>query len=171
MLTSHRHLLTFMKMAEPGLFMRIMVLAAQGVFFNAMFVAYLISPRTAHRFIGYLEEEAVITYTRELEALSAGLLPEWEKMMAPEIAVRYWHMPEGHRTIRDLLLYIRADEANHRTVNHTLASISADDPNPFVSEYKADAEAKAAAQARPLPSKGLPLDSPKSTGWERHEVI
>jgi hypothetical protein len=45
-------------MAEPGWFMRVMVLAAQGVFFNAFFVSYLISPRICHRFVGYLEEEA-----------------------------------------------------------------------------------------------------------------
>ena len=29
-------------------------------------------------------------------------------------------MPEGKRTMRDLLLYIRADESKHREVNHTL---------------------------------------------------
>lgn len=95
------HLLTFLKMAEPGWFMRLMVLGAQGVFFNAMFVAYLISPRTCHRFVGYLEEEAVMTYTREIKDLEAGKLPLWEKTMAPEIAVKYWNMPEGKRTMRD----------------------------------------------------------------------
>ena len=52
------HLLTFLKMSEPGLFMRLMVLGAQGVWCNALFFAYLISPRTVHRFVGYLEEEA-----------------------------------------------------------------------------------------------------------------
>lgn len=79
---------------------------AQGVFFNAMFVAYLISPRTCHRFVGYLEEEAVLTYTREIEDLDAGRLPKWEKLEAPDIAVKYWNMPEGNRTMRDLLLYM-----------------------------------------------------------------
>ena len=111
-------------MAEPGWFMRLAVLGAQGVFFNAFFIAYLLSPRTCHRFVGYLEEEAVITYTRELKDLDAGKLPKWEKMMAPDIAVNYWNMPEGHRTMRDLLLYIRADESKHREVNHTLVCIS-----------------------------------------------
>jgi len=71
-----------------------------------MFIAYLISPRTCHRFVGFLEEEAVITYTRELADLDAGRLPKWERLMAPEIAVKYWEMPEGHRTMRDLLLYM-----------------------------------------------------------------
>jgi ubiquinol oxidase len=99
------HLLVFLKMQRPGRFMRLMVLGAQGVWCNALFFAYLLSPRTVHRFVGYLEEEAVITYTRQIEDLDAGRLPKWEKMEAPEIAVDYWQMPEGHRTMRDLLLY------------------------------------------------------------------
>jgi ubiquinol oxidase len=99
------HLLVFLKMQQPGRFMRFMVLAAQGVWCNAMFLAYLISPRTVHRFVGYLEEEAVITYTRQIKDLDAGRLPKWEKMQAPEIAIDYWKMPEGNRTMRDLLLY------------------------------------------------------------------
>ncbi|KAK8183086.1 alternative oxidase-domain-containing protein [Phyllosticta capitalensis] len=156
------HLLTFLKMAEPGPFMRLLVLGAQGVFFNAMFISYLVSPRTCHRFVGYLEEEAVITYTRELEDLDAGRLPMWEKMEAPAIAVDYWRMPEGHRTMRDLLLYIRADESKHREVNHTLANLDQKhDPNPYVAEYK--------DPAKPHPSKGI--EHLRSKGWERDEII
>ncbi len=156
------HLLTFLKMAEPGWFMRAMVLGAQGVFFNTMFIAYLISPRTCHRFVGYLEEEAVKTYTAEIEALDAGKLPAWEKMTAPDIAVKYWNMPEGKRTMRDLLLYIRADEAKHREVNHTLGNLDQkNDPNPYVSTYK-DLD-------RPHPTKGI--EHLKPVGWERSEVI
>ena len=79
------HLLTFLKMYEPGLFMRTMVLGAQGVFFNGFFLAYCISPRICHRFVGYLEEEAVLTYSRELADLDAGKLPVWSKTMAPDI--------------------------------------------------------------------------------------
>lgn len=29
--------------------------------FNALFLTYLISPKAVHRFVGYIEEEAVIT--------------------------------------------------------------------------------------------------------------
>ncbi len=46
----------------------------QGVFFNAYFLAYLLSPKTCHAFVGYLEEEAVKTYTH---ALKVGYLSEW----------------------------------------------------------------------------------------------
>ncbi|OBT85151.1 hypothetical protein VE02_05642 [Pseudogymnoascus sp. 03VT05] len=156
------HLLTFLKMAEPGRFMRLMILGAQGVFYNAFFMMYLISPRTCHRFVGYLEEEAVITYTRCIDDLDAGKLPKWETLEAPEIAIRYWNMPEGHRKMKDLLLYIRADEAKHREVNHTLGNLEQNgDPNPFVSTYID-------------PTKLHPTKSMvnlKSTGWDRKDVV
>ena len=158
------HLLTFLKMAEPGWFMRFMILGAQGVFFNSMFFSYLISPRTCHRFVGYLEEEAVLTYTLAIQDIEAGKLPKWTdpEFRVPDLAVSYWKMPEGSRSMRDLLLYIRADEAKHREVNHTLGNLKQkEDPNPFVSEYK-DA-------GKPHPSKGI--ENIKPTGWEREEVI
>ena len=110
------HLLTFMKLAEPGWFMKTMIIGAQGVFYNSFFLSYLFAPTICHRFVGYLEEEAVLTYTRAIEDIEAGKLPKWEKLQAPDIAIRYWNMPEGYRTMRDLLLYIRADEAKHREV-------------------------------------------------------
>jgi len=184
------HLLTFLKLAEPGWFMRFMVsfparlhdpfdvppiissssllillllqiLTAQGTFFNTLFLSYLVSPRTCHRFVGYLEEEAVITYTRCIADIDAGNLPLFTSTPAPDIAVRYWDMPEGKRTIRDLMLYIRADEAKHREVNHTLGNLEQRaDPNPFVSEYKNGA---------PHPSKSI--ENIKATGWEREEVL
>ncbi|KAI4185323.1 MAG: hypothetical protein LQ348_004383 [Seirophora lacunosa] len=156
------HLLTFMKMAEPGWFMKFMILGAQGVFYNGFFLSYLMSPRICHRFVGFLEEEAVLTYTRAIADIDAGKLPKWDKLEAPEIAVRYWNMPEGHRTMRDLLLYIRADEAKHREVNHTLGNLEQKtDPNPFVSEYE--------DPSKPHPNKSI--DNIKPTGWERKEVM
>lgn len=156
------HLLTFLTMARPGRFMKLMVLGAQGVFVNGMFVAYLISPRTCHRFVGYLEEEAVRTYTYAIQDIEEGRLPEWTHLEAPDIAIRYWQMPAGSRKMKDLLLYIRADEAKHREVNHTLGNLNqAEDPNPYVSEYK-DKE-------KPHPTTGIEIQKP--TGWERKDVI
>ncbi len=103
------HLLTFMKMCEPGWFMKMMILAAQGVYFNAMFLSYLVSPKICHRFVGYLEEEAVHTYTRCLNEMGPDSTPKWSdpSFQIPDMAVAYWNMPEGHRTMRDLILYIR----------------------------------------------------------------
>jgi hypothetical protein len=158
------HLLTFLKMAEPGWFMKFMILGAQGVFFNSMFLSYLISPRTCHRFVGYLEEEAVLTYTLAIQDIEAGKLPKWSdpNFRIPDLAVNYWEIPEGQRTMRDLLLYIRADEAKHREVNHTLGNLKQnEDPNPFVSSYK--------DKSVPHPGKGI--EHIKPTGWEREEVL
>lgn len=156
------HLLTFLKLAEPGWFMRLMVLGAQGVFFNGFFLSYLVSPRICHRFVGYLEEEAVMTYTRAIKELEDGHLPEWKDLEAPEIAVQYWQMPENHRTMRDLLLYIRADEAKHREVNHTLSNLNqAVDPNPYQAEYH--------DPSKDHPTRGI--DNLKATGWERKDIF
>ena len=96
--------------------------------------------------------------------IEEGKLTKWADpdFKAPDIAVDYWKMPEGSRTMRDLLLYIRADEAKHREVNHTLGNLKQDeDPNPFVSEYK--------DESKPHPSKGI--EHLKPTGWERDEVV
>lgn len=129
-----------------------------------MFISYLLSPRTCHRFVGYLEEEAVYTYSRIIKEIDAGNLPKWSspKFQIPDIAVKYWDMPEGHRTMRDLMLYVRADEAKHREVNHTLGNLEQDkDPNPFISKYK--------DESQPHPGKGI--ENHRATGWERKDVI
>ena len=41
-------------------------------------MAYVLSPKLCHAFIGYLEEEAVKTYTHVIADLDKGRLPEWE---------------------------------------------------------------------------------------------
>lgn len=84
------HLLTFMKMCEPGWFMKMMIIGAQGVFFNSLFVSYVISPKIVHRFVGYLEEEAVHTYTRCLKEIEDGSLPKWKdpEFKIPDIAIQ-----------------------------------------------------------------------------------
>ena len=58
------------------------------------------------RFVGYLEEQAVITYTDILEALDSGKLPMWKILPAPEIAVKYWRLPP-EAMMRDVILAIR----------------------------------------------------------------
>ena len=98
---------------------------------NGFFLAYIISPRFCHRFVGYLEEEAVKTYTDILKAIDQGKLVSFQNREAPEIAKSYWKLPPS-ATCRDLIMAVRADEANHRDVNHTFASISADETNPFI---------------------------------------
>eukprot|EP00123_Amoebidium_parasiticum_P022554 comp8980_c0_seq1/m.4182 comp8980_c0_seq1/g.4182 ORF comp8980_c0_seq1/g.4182 comp8980_c0_seq1/m.4182 type:complete len:337 (-) comp8980_c0_seq1:720-1730(-) len=117
------HLLTAMTMKKPGLFMRSMIIGAQGVFVTGFSLAYLLSPRFCHRFVGYLEEEAVKTYTHCLKELDAGKLPMWQNTIAPEVARNYWKLPED-ASMRDLIAQIRADEAHHRVVNHNFSDLA-----------------------------------------------
>lgn len=130
------HLLIFMNMKNPSIMFRLMVLGGQGVFFNMFFVTYLLSPRTCHRFVGYLEEEAVKTYTGLLQDLDEGHLGDWGSEAAPLIGKEYYQLPEN-AVVRDVVACIRADEANHRDVNHTFAGLDPEmDMSPFIAKYK-----------------------------------
>ncbi|KAI0056560.1 AOX, alternative oxidase mitochondrial precursor [Artomyces pyxidatus] len=124
------HLMTFMTLRNPGVFFRALILGAQGVFYNMFFLSYLISPSTCHRFVGYLEEEAVLTYTRAIEELESGRLPLWANTPAPSIAIDYWRLKDD-ATLTDVLYAVRSDETTHRFVNHSLANLDGDDVNPF----------------------------------------
>lgn len=108
------HLMTFIEVAQPTLFERMVILGVQWVFYLAFFALYLISPRTAHRIVGYFEEEAVISYTFYLKEIDEGRSPN---VPAPAIARHYWQLP-ADATLRDVVLVVRADEAHHRDVNH-----------------------------------------------------
>jgi hypothetical protein len=126
------HLLIFMQLKEPNLMFRVFVMGAQGIFFNMFFISYLISPKTCHRFVGYLEEEAVKTYTALLQDIDDGHLKEWRTEVAPTIAKGYYKLSD-QATVEDVIRCIRADEANHRNVNHKFASLDPElDPNPFI---------------------------------------
>merc|ERR1711997_67818 len=106
------------------------VVTTQFIFTGAFFLAYVIQPKFCHRFVGYLEEEAVKTYTHILEEIDAGRLPMYKGLKAPDMAIKYWNLPE-EATMRDVILAIRADEGHHRLVNHTIASMKLRDRNPF----------------------------------------
>ncbi|WP_445010096.1 alternative oxidase [Vreelandella stevensii] len=111
------HLMTFIEVAKPNRFERFLILVAQGMFFNLFFLLYLCSSKTAHRVVGYLEEEAVYSYTEYLEGIDRG---EYENIPAPQIAIDYWKLPQDAR-LRDVVIAVRADEASHRDVNHDFA--------------------------------------------------
>ena len=106
-----------MKMTQPTRFERLLVLAVQGVFFSLYFIVYLFFPRTAHRMVGYLEEEAVVSYTQFLHEVDAGRIPN---LPAPDMAIRYWSLKKEAK-LRDVVLAVRADEAGHRDANHAFA--------------------------------------------------
>ncbi|CAK9179422.1 unnamed protein product [Ilex paraguariensis] len=113
------HLMTFIEVAKPQWYERALVFAVQGVFFNTYFLAYLASPKLAHRITGYLEEEAVNSYTEFLRDLDKG---DFENIPAPAIAIDYWRLPQ-ESTLRDVVEVIRADEAHHRDLNHFASDI------------------------------------------------
>lgn len=112
------HLMTFIEVCKPTAFERFMVIAAQWVFYLFFFGLYLIAPKTAHRLVGYFEEEAVISYTHYLKEIDEG---RSANVAAPAIAIRYWDLPKD-ATLRDVVLVVRADEAHHRDVNHSFAN-------------------------------------------------
>ncbi len=113
------HLMTFVKIAKPNIIERLIIMIVQALFYNAYFFLYLFAPRTAHRVVGYFEEEAVLSYTQYLEEIDKGT---HENVPAPQLAIEYWGLPEDAR-LREVVEVIRADEAEHRDVNHGFVKI------------------------------------------------
>jgi ubiquinol oxidase len=111
------HLMTFIEIAKPNAVERLLVLVAQAIFWNLFFIIYVFFPRTAHRIVGYFEEEAVYSYTEYLREIDSGKIPNTP---APQIAIDYWKLGQG-ATLRDVVIAVREDEAKHRDVNHQFA--------------------------------------------------
>jgi len=126
------HLLTYLQLKQPGPFFRFVVWLTQGIFFNFFFFSYLVSPRFCHRLVGYLEEQAVHTYTSILQEIDTpgSALTKWKTTPAPEIAKKYWKLSDD-ASLRDVIAVTRADEAHHRDVNHSFAGLQPNQPNPF----------------------------------------
>jgi ubiquinol oxidase len=108
------HLMTFIQIAQPSRLERLLVLVAQGIFYNLFFLFYIVSPRTAHRVVGYLEEEAVFSYTEYLAGVDAG---HYDNVPAPAIAIDYWKLAPN-ACLREVIIAVRIDEAHHRDGNH-----------------------------------------------------
>ena len=108
------HLMTFIEIAKPNLLERLIIMIVQIIFYNFYFFLYLFAPRTAHRVVGYFEEEAIISYTEYLNQIDKET---HVNVPAPKIALDYWGLNKD-ATLRDVVMVIRADEAEHRDVNH-----------------------------------------------------
>ena len=111
------HLMTFIQIAQPTTFERLVIMVTQAVFYNFYFFLYLFAPKTAHRVVGYFEEEAVTSYTQYLEQIDAG---RQENVPAPKLAIDYWDLAPDAR-LREVVVAVRADEAGHRDRNHGFA--------------------------------------------------
>lgn len=129
------HLLIALNLRRPGPVFRFFVICGQGVFLTFFTTAYLVCPRYCHRFVGYLEEEAVHTYTRLIEEIDAGKLPMFSNLKAPPMAKTYYNLPPD-AMIRDVFACIRADESCHRDSNHHFADLRPDEPNTMVDHLR-----------------------------------
>jgi ubiquinol oxidase len=112
------HLMTFVELAKPNIVERLVVLLAQAIFITFYAIVYFFFPKTAHRIIGYFEEEAVRSYTEFLAEIDSGKI---ENVAAPRIAINYWKLSED-ATLRDVVIVVREDEAGHRDRNHEMAN-------------------------------------------------
>jgi ubiquinol oxidase len=141
------HLIVCMSFFEAGPFTRLVVSAGQVAMTPFLTMLYLIRPQYLHRFVGYLEETAVHTYTNIVKLTQTPgtkLHTSWKDTPAPEVAIAYWQMPADAKWV-DCLSRMLADESHHRDVNHALASMPTEklygNDNPFVHEHIADYEA------------------------------
>jgi hypothetical protein len=128
------HLLSFIKLKDPGMAFRAAVIFSQFGFGSTFFLSYAVSPKFCHRFVGYIEEEACTTYTKIIktieEAPEGSELAQWKTEVAPNIARGYWQLGE-RGTVLDLMYAVRADEAEHRDVNHTCSGLQHGQINPW----------------------------------------
>lgn len=117
------HLMFFVEITKPIWIERIIILVAQFVFWNYYFVFYVFFPKTAHRMVGYFEDEAVQSYTNYLEMIELG---EIDNINAPTLAINYYNLPTTAK-LSDMIKCVRADETHHAQINHAFA----DDPRTY----------------------------------------
>ena len=77
----------------------------------------LIFPRTAHRVVGYFEEEAIHSYEHFLHLVDSGTQ---ENIPATQLAIQYWNL-SADATLSDMIRATIIDEMAHRDVNHRFA--------------------------------------------------
>ncbi|MFL2689995.1 MAG: alternative oxidase [Gammaproteobacteria bacterium] len=111
------HLMFFIEIAKPNFFERSIVLMSQILFGLFYFFIYVFFTRTAHRMIGYFEDEAVKSYTEYLEIVESGKV---ENIPAPALAIQYYKIGSDSK-LSDLIRCVRADEEHHSETNHTYA--------------------------------------------------
>lgn len=112
------HLKTFIEITQPSMAEKALIFGAQTMFFLTFSALYITSRKTAHRLVGFIEEEAVNSYTSYLREIDERYMPNPD---APEIAKKYWGLPND-ATLRDVVIAVRADEMEHRDVNHRIAT-------------------------------------------------
>ncbi|MDA9027426.1 alternative oxidase [Gammaproteobacteria bacterium] len=112
------HLMFFIEIAKPNSIERFVVLSAQVIFGLFYLFMYVFFTKTAHRMIGYFEDEAVRSYTEYLEIVEAGKV---KNTPAPHIAINYYKLGSDAK-LSDLIRRVRADEQHHSEKNHHYAN-------------------------------------------------
>ena len=112
------HLMFFIEIAKPNMLERFLVLSAQVVFGLFYLFMYVFFTRTAHRMIGYFEDEAVRSYTEYLELVESGKV---ENTPAPHLAISYYKLGTDAK-LSDLIRCVRADAQHHSETNHEYAN-------------------------------------------------
>ncbi len=94
------------------------------MFAMQVFLGYTLSARHAHKFVGYLEEEAFRHYTELIKEIDRKGSPisHWKDAPASQEVIDYYKFDKG-ATLRDMFLMIRADELCHNEINHFFAEI------------------------------------------------
>ena len=112
------HLMFFIEIAKPNLVERFIVLFSQLLFGLFYLFMYIFFTRTAHRMIGYFEDEAVSSYSEYLKMVESGKV---ENTPAPHLAINYYQLGADAK-LSDLIKCVRADEQHHSETNHSYAN-------------------------------------------------
>lgn len=111
------HLLVYSEIAKPTILERTLIIIVQFFFCIIYGFLYLVSPKTAHRVVGYFEEEAIHSYERYLQLVHEGV---HENIAATALAKSYWKLKDDAR-LTDMIEATILDEMLHRDVNHKFA--------------------------------------------------
>ena len=112
------HLMFFIEIAKPNIIERLIVLFSQFLFGIFYLFMYIFFTRTAHRMIGYFEDEAVSSYSEYLKMVESG---EVENTPAPHLAINYYNLGSNAK-LSDVIKCVRADEQHHSETNHNYAN-------------------------------------------------
>jgi ubiquinol oxidase len=112
------HLMFFIEIAKPNMIERFLVLSSQLLFGAFYLFMYIFFTRTAHRMIGYFEDEAVSSYSEYLKMVESGKV---ENAPAPHLAISYYKLGADAK-LSDLIRCVRDDEQHHSETNHSYAN-------------------------------------------------
>jgi ubiquinol oxidase len=112
-----KHLIFFLHIAKPSLLERIIIIIAQIIFTIFYLFMYIFFRGTAHRMVGYFEDEAVNSYTNYLAQIENKQI---KNVSAPQIAIDYYGLAQDAK-LKELVKCVREDERKHAQVNHKYA--------------------------------------------------